>query len=88
MSPRIARSPHRSARLEELKEFRVQNTAEEFRAFAAFLHGLALRVWIGFESTGNYHRALAYFLFSEGFHFELISFLALARTREAIQLLR
>jgi len=66
------------------KKFRVQNTAEEFRAFAEFLHGLALPVRIGFEPTGNYHRALAYFLHSEGFHLELISSVALARTREAM----
>jgi transposase len=57
---------------------------EEFRAFAEFLHGLALPVRIGFEPTGNYHRALAYFLHSEGFHLELISSVALARTREAM----
>jgi transposase len=66
------------------KKFRVQNTAEEFRAFAEFLHSLSLPVRIGFEPTGNYHRALAYFLHSEGFHLELISSLALARTREAM----
>jgi transposase len=66
------------------KKFRVQNTAEEFRAFAEFLHGLALPVRVGFEPTGNYHRALAYFLHSEGFQLELISSLALARTREAM----
>jgi transposase len=66
------------------KKFHVQNTAQEFRAFAEFLHGLALPVRIGFEPTGNYHRALAYFLHSEGFHLKLISSVALARTREAI----
>jgi transposase len=66
------------------KKFRVQNTAEEFRAFADFLHGLGSAVRIGFEPTGNYHRALAYFLHSEGFQLELISSLALARTREAM----
>jgi transposase len=66
------------------KKFRVQNTAEEFRAFADFLHGLGLAVRIGFEPTGNYHRALAFFLHSEGFHLELVSSLALARTREAM----
>jgi transposase len=66
------------------KKFRVQNTAEEFRTFAEFLHGLALPIRIGFEATGNYHRALAYFLHSEGFHLELISSVALARTREAM----
>jgi len=66
------------------KKFRVQNTAEELRSFADFLHGLASKVRIGFEPTGNYHRALAYFLHSEGFQLELISSLALARTREAM----
>lgn len=66
------------------KKFRVQNTAEEFRAFADFLHSLGFTVRIGFEPTGNYHRALAYFLHSEGFQLELISSLALARTREAM----
>jgi transposase len=66
------------------KKFRVQNTAQEFRAFADFLHSLGSTVRIGFEPTGNYHRALAYFLHSEGFQLELISSLALARTREAM----
>src|SRR5215831_14680160 len=50
------------------KKFRVQNAAEEFRAFADFLHSLDGKVRIGFEPTGNYHRALAYFLHSEGFY--------------------
>jgi transposase len=66
------------------KRFRVQNTAAEFRAFADFLHGLGFTVCVGFEPTGNYHRALAYFLHSEGFRLEQISSLALARTREAM----
>lgn len=66
------------------KKFRVQNTAEEFRTFADFLHSLDGKVCIGFEPTGNYHRALAYFLHSEGFYLQLISSLALARTRDAI----
>jgi transposase len=66
------------------KRVRVQNSAEEFRAFADFLHSLRLPVRIGFEATGNYHRAFAYFLHSEGFELRLVSSLALARTREAI----
>ena len=66
------------------KKFRVQNTSGEFRAFADFLRGLGFAVRIGFEPTGNYHRALAYFLHSEGFHLQLISSLALARTRDAM----
>ena len=66
------------------KKYRVRNTAQEFRAFADFLHSSGFPVRIGFEPTGNYHRALAYFLHSEGFHLELVSSLALARTREAM----
>jgi transposase len=66
------------------KKFRVQNTAQEFRAFADFLHSLGSSTRIGFEPTGNYHRALTYFLHSEGFQLELISSLAVARTREAM----
>src|SRR5271170_3942144 len=66
------------------KKFRVQNTAQEFRAFADFLHSLGSSTRIGFEPTGNYHRALTYFLHSEGFQLELIFSLAVARTREAM----
>ena len=57
----------------------MQNTAGEFRAFADFLHSLGFPVRIGFEPTGNYHRALAYFLHSESFELQLISSLALRR---------
>ena len=66
------------------KRVRVQNGAEDFRSFAEFLHSLGFPVRIGFEPTSNYHRALAYFLHSEGFELQLISSLALARTREAM----
>ncbi len=66
------------------KRVRVQNGAEDFRSFAEFLHGLRFPVRIGFEPTSNYRRALAYFLHSEGFELQLISSLALARTREAM----
>src|ERR1051325_11895208 len=43
------------------KRIRIQNRAEDFRAFAEFLHSLGLPVRIGFEPTSNYHRAPAYF---------------------------
>jgi transposase len=66
------------------KRVRVQNSAEDFRSFAAFLHSLGFPVRIGFEPTSNYHRAFAYFLHAEGFELQLISSLALARTREAL----
>lgn len=66
------------------KRMRVHNTAEDFRALAAYLCSLGAPVRIGFEPTGNYHRPLAYFLHAQGFQLQLISSLALARTREAM----
>lgn len=39
---------------------------------------------IGFEATGNYHRALIYQLGVAGFDVKLVSSVALARTREAL----
>ena len=70
MSPRIGTKLSSKHPDGSRKKFRVQNTAEKFRAFAKFLHRLVLPARIGFEPTGNYHRALAYFLHSEGFHLE------------------
>jgi len=49
-----------------------------------YLHGFKQPVRIGFEATGNYHRPLAHFLHTEGFHLELIPSLAVVRTREAM----
>ncbi len=66
------------------KRVRVQNRADDFRAFADFLHSLRFSIRVGFEPTSNYHRALAYFLHSQGFELQLISSLAVARTREAM----
>jgi Transposase len=66
------------------RRVRVQNAAEDCRSFAAFPTVLGFPVRIGFEPTSNYHRALAYFLHSQGFQLHLISSLALARTREAM----
>ena len=39
---------------------------------------------IGFETTGNYRRTLAYFLHDESLELRLIPNFALARTREAM----
>jgi hypothetical protein len=55
------------------KRIRLQNTAEDFRSLAEYLHSLRSPVRIGFEPTGNYHRPLAYFLQSQGFQLHLIS---------------
>src|SRR3984957_5260517 len=66
------------------KRMILPNTAAEFRLFADYLHGLKHPVRVVFEATGNYHRPLAHFLKTEGFHLELIASLAVARTREAM----
>jgi len=39
---------------------------------------------VAFEATGNHHRALAYHLATAGFEVKLVSSVALARTREAL----
>ena len=66
------------------RRFRVANQSEDYQRFASFLDGLAERPIIGFEATGNYHRALAFFLAGRGFELRLISSVAAARTREAL----
>lgn len=66
------------------KRFRMANAARDFRDFAAYLKGFALPVRVGFEATGNYHRPLAHFLLTQGFELQLVSSVALARTREAM----
>ncbi len=66
------------------KQLCIHNSAEDFRALATYLHSLGSPVRIAFEPTGNYHRPLAHFLLSQGFQLQLISSLALARTREAM----
>lgn len=62
----------------------VLNTLEEFNRLINLLSSYQRPVRIGFEATGNYHRALAYHLCAAGFETKLISSVALARTREAL----
>lgn len=69
------------ARRQRLK---ILNTSEEIDRLVCHLQGLAQPVQIGFEPTGNYHRALAWRLLQAGFELRLISSVALARTREAL----
>jgi transposase len=66
------------------RHVRVANNRQDFEHLAGYLQGLKSSVLIGFEATGNYHRALAYFLHEHGFELRLIPTLALARTREAM----
>ena len=62
----------------------VLNTRAEFERLVTLLLSYERPVCVGFEATGNYHRALAYHLSTAGFDMKLISSVALARTREAL----
>ena len=62
----------------------VLNTAADYQRLIEILRGFELPVTIGFEATGNYHRALMFALGNAGFELKLVSSVALARTREAL----
>ena len=62
----------------------VLNTSEDYQRLIALLRGFEMPVTIGFEATGNYHRALMHALGVAGFDLKLVSSVALARTREAL----
>ncbi len=62
----------------------VLNTRADHDRLVETLRQLGRPVVIGFEATGNYHRALAWRLLSVGFEVRLVSSFALARTREAL----
>ena len=62
----------------------VLNQLEDFKRLIATLIDYARPVRVPFEATGNYHRALAYLLGVAGFEVKLVSSVALARTREAL----
>jgi len=62
----------------------ITNTLADFERLTLLLVDYDLPVRIGFEATGNYHRALAHHLGKAGFDLKLVSSVALARTREAL----
>ncbi|MGR3609902.1 MAG: IS110 family transposase, partial [Sulfitobacter sp.] len=62
----------------------VLNQREDFDRLIASLREYGSPVRVAFEATGNYHRALAYRLGIAGFDVKLVSSVALARTREAL----
>lgn len=66
------------------QRLRVPNTAFEHQRLIDHLRCLGRPIRIGFEATGNYHRPLAWRLLQAGFTLELVSSVALARTREAL----
>jgi len=66
------------------KKFRMANSADDHDKLVAFIRELPQPARIGFEATGNYHRALGFRLASEGFDTCLISSIAGARYREVM----
>lgn len=62
----------------------VLNTLEDFSRLINLLTDYERSVRVAFEATGNYHRALAWYLSAAGFETKLVSSVALARTREAL----
>ena len=56
----------------------VLNKSEDFQRLIDVLREFGLPVTIGFEATGNYHRALMFALGSAGFDLKLVSSIALA----------
>jgi len=62
----------------------VLNQLVDFNRLIATLADYGRPVRVAFEATGNYHRALAYHLGVAGFDVKLVSSVALARTREAL----
>ena len=62
----------------------VLNQLDDFNRLISTLAEFARPVRIAFEATGNYHRALSYQLGVAGFDVKLVSSVALARTREAL----
>lgn len=62
----------------------ILNAREDHDRLVGLLAGMNRPVTIGFEATGNYHRAIAWRLLEAGFDVRLISSIGLARTREAL----
>ena len=62
----------------------ILNQLDDFNRLITALKEYGRPVRVAFEATGNYHRALAYHLATAGFEVKLVSSVALARTREAL----
>lgn len=63
----------------------VVNEMSDFVRLAEYIEGCGSRAVVGFEPTADYHRPLGHFLLRRGFDTRLVSSLAVARTREALQ---
>lgn len=62
----------------------VLNSRAEHDRLIEMLQAYGRPVVCAFEATGNYHRPIAWRLAEAGFEVQLVSSLALARTREAL----
>ena len=62
----------------------VLNRLADFNRLITTLSECGHPVRVAFEATGNYHRALGYHLGIAEFQVKLVSSVALARTREAL----
>jgi len=62
----------------------ILNSLADFNRLITALKEYGRPVRVAFEATGNYHRALAFHLAAAGFEVKLVSSVALARTREAL----
>jgi transposase len=69
---------------ERRRRLTVLNKLADFNRLIATLREYGRPVHVAFEATGNYHRAFAYHLATAGFEVKLVSSVALARTREAL----
>ena len=66
------------------RALKVPSQRDEFESLTTYLFEQGLEVRAALEPTGDYHRALAYWLASKGVEVHLASSLACARVREAI----
>lgn len=66
----------------------VRNQWDDFQRLIVTAAGYGRPVRVAFEATGNYHRALGYHLGCASFDVKLVSSVALARTREALNSIR
>jgi transposase len=62
----------------------VLNNRDDFDRLIGTLSEYGHPVRVAFEATGNYHRTLTYRLGIAGFEVKLVSSVAIARTREAL----
>ena len=71
-------------RKQRRRRMTLTNARADFDRLVTVLREYGLPVRIGFEATGNYHRALTNHLSCAGFELKLVSSVGLARTREAL----